>query len=751
MKNISYRSKLLTIYVISIFIVSFFIYNLLSTFQSTNIEKVSKEHFKNKSLEREAYLHDFFYPYFTIIKSIHQSELLKGFLSNEIDRDIIENYFLDLKKSLPCLLAVKYVNTQGVEKVKASGYPIGLKKDKHLSKIIKQENLKDISYELYIEDFLNLKNNKIGLSKIELNEQSTQNIKQPVLRMGMSVFDKNNKQKGVIVLEVCLKTFFKLINRTTLYYIHLIDDKGFYLDHHDSRYGLTGKNSKYTIFDEFNNAKKILENDEYFGGSFFSYKIKNFENKQNIKIILKLKFNKQIERSKDMKNFFIIFSILFGLLLLILSIYFSKLPDLLKEKAKKDKLINKLTSLPNRLALLNDLSKQEFENSIIILLSINNLQKIQNTYGYEISNKIIQQLSEYLKEYKHIKKIYINANNSFSLKYKYKDEKILKEFLNKLIKDIGNHQFEIMIEDQEVDFILEIAIGVSNPNKLNNSIEELSEAENALQHAIEKNKNIEIFSSSYNETIQENKRNIILAKQIKQAIEDNNIILHYQAIYNNFTQKIEKYESLIRMKTSNSLIYPDEFLPIAKQINKYNTLTYIVIDKAFKFFHDKPYDFSINLSISDVENRVFQDYLFERIEYYKVKNKVVLEIVEQEGIENYDEFLNFLKKAKEHGCKIAIDDFGSGYSNFAYIINMSEYIDYIKIDGSLIKNIHKDSNSQILVGSLKFLCDNLNIKTIAEFVENEEILTVLHSIGVDYSQGYHIGKPNEQLLENNFS
>ena len=132
--------------------------------------------------------------------------------------------------------------------------------------------------------------------------------------------------------------------------------------------------------------------------------------------------------------------------------------------------------------------------------------------------------------------------------------------------------------------------------------------------------------------------------------------------------------------------------------------------------------------------------------YYNIENKLVLEIVEQEGIENYDEFFEFIKKIKKHGCKIAIDDFGSGYSNFEYIINLSDYIDYLKIDGSLIKNLSTDFKSQALVGSLKFLCDQLNIKTIAEYVEDENIFMYLKSIGIDYSQGYYIGKPQSDII-----
>lgn len=213
------------------------------------------------------------------------------------------------------------------------------------------------------------------------------------------------------------------------------------------------------------------------------------------------------------------------------------------------------------------------------------------------------------------------------------------------------------------------------------------------------------------------------------------------------TERIEKYECLIRLKGDDGILFPDSFLPIAKEINQYYRLSYIMIDKAFSFFQDKDYEFSINLSVIDLYDLKFQEYLFNQIEKYGVANKLVVEIVESESINNYDIFFDFAKRIKEVGAQIAIDDFGSGYSNFNYIIELSDYVDYLKIDGSLVKDIVESHKIQILIGSLKFLSDNLNIKTIAEYVEDEEVLRYLSSIGIDYSQGYHIGKPLDHLLD----
>ncbi len=749
MNTISYKTKLLTLFSITVMVITLLLFMLFNSFSSTNIAKVSKEHFQAKTLEKEEYLHDFFYPYQTTLKAIQTNPFLTKYLSGTSDQSYVEEGFLSIKKSLPCLTQVRYIDLEGNEIIRVDGKPIGIFKENATSKIVPQEQLQNKSKRPYVQKFLQLQEDQIGLSKLDLNMENGKIVipKQPTLRIGISALDENNEKKGIIVFNICLRTFFKLLSKSTLYQVTLIDQDGNFINHYNPNYGLLGDQSSYTIFDQFPKyAQKILDNDEFFGDIFYSKKLTNFDTKQGLKIILEHKFVDQLKQQNEFENFFIVIMILFIAIAFPLVIYFSKLPDKLAKKAQKDKFFSKLTKLPNRLALMEDLIQKRFDNSLIVLISINNIVKIQNTYGYEISNEIIQLFSTYLQNLsnKRIHKVYSNSYNTFSLKYSFDNEAALKMFLNDLINNLENHHFEVA--NKEFEFLLEVTLGVSNPHKLNNSIEELNEAENALEYALEKHLQLEIFSDSYKDNIEHKKHNILMAKKIKNAIEENRVILHFQPIFNNFTEKIEKYEALVRIEYEDKLIYPDLFLPLAKQINQYNTLSYMVIDKACQYFKDKEYEFSINLSILDISNAVLQDYLIERINYYGVKDRIVLEIVEQEGIDNYDHFFKFIKRIKELGCKVAIDDFGSGYSNFEYIMNLSGYIDYLKLDGSLIKTIATNPKSQILIGSLKFLCDNLQIQTIAEFVEDEEILRYLQSIGVDYSQGYYIGKPSPTIL-----
>ncbi len=226
------------------------------------------------------------------------------------------------------------------------------------------------------------------------------------------------------------------------------------------------------------------------------------------------------------------------------------------------------------------------------------------------------------------------------------------------------------------------------------------------------------------------------------------MLIAFQPIYNNFQGKVEKYEVLVRLKYKDKIFYPDEFLQISKKIKKYKALTKIIIQKTFEYFADKDFEFSINLSMEDIIDEEIRQYLYEEIVNNNVQNKLVIELVETEAINNYEAFTNFIKQIKKLNCKIAIDDFGSGYSNYDYIIKLSDYIDYLKIDGTLITDIDTNKKTQLLVGTLKFLCDSLKIRTIAEYVENKEIFEFIKAMNISYSQGYYIGKPEFELTVN---
>ena len=194
----------------------------------------------------------------------------------------------------------------------------------------------------------------------------------------------------------------------------------------------------------------------------------------------------------------------------------------------------------------------------------------------------------------------------------------------------------------------------------------------------------------------------------------------------------------------NHIVPPSLFLEIAKRSNAYLKLSKLMIEKSFAFLSTRDdLIFSVNLSLEDMSSPEFSVWFMDRIVRYNLEGRVVVEITEQESIENFDSVSSFVANVKELGVKIALDDFGSGYSNFSILMQLQ--IDYLKIDGSLIKNIDKDQNAKIIVETIVGFAKLLNIYTISEFVSSKEVYDVVKEIGVDYAQGYYIGKPLQNI------
>jgi len=394
-----------------------------------------------------------------------------------------------------------------------------------------------------------------------------------------------------------------------------------------------------------------------------------------------------------------------------------------------------LTGFGNRYKLNQDTKKSK--NPALAILNIDNFSQVNDFYGHIVGDDII-------------KKLAIIINNTIE-KYNYElyhlqgDEYVILnsnalrvEFYNNILalgKEISNTS--INIGDQSIFLNISIAISYESNDKL------LTTADMALRVAKKENKDILIYSDEISLN-NEYENNIKWTKKIKKAIEEDKIVPVFQPIVNNHNAKWEKYEALVRLvDDEGKLISPYFFLEISKKTKYYTTITKIMIKKSFDMFKDKDLDFSVNLTIDDIKNEDIKEYIFDMLVSYNIGHKVVFEIVESESIEDFEEVAKFISTVKNYGCKIAIDDFGTGYSNFEYLLKLKA--DFIKIDGSMIKDIDTNRDAQLVVATIVNFAKSLNIKTIAEFVENESVLAKVKELGIDYSQGYHFSKPELSL------
>jgi c-di-GMP phosphodiesterase len=404
-----------------------------------------------------------------------------------------------------------------------------------------------------------------------------------------------------------------------------------------------------------------------------------------------------------------------------------------QEKIIERQFRDDLTGLHNRVALLYELSSNAKEEASLILINIDRFSDINDYFGYEIGDQILLALSAKLKE-KHTK-VYRLSGDEFALLCEHDLNQESKEEITEIITNLEDCEYGT----DEGEISIFVSCGVAYGTK--DEIYKLSHM------ALKENQKSNLLITFYNEDDNLKKKiknNIKIISMINEGLKNDRFIPFFQGIVDNETQEIVKFESLIRLKTKEGeIITPFFFLEHAKKAKRYIHLTEVMIRKTFACFSDLPYQFSINLSLQDIESEQVVNTLCEKLEYYKCGERVVLEIVESEGIANFELISNFITRVKKHHCKIAIDDFGTGYSNFIYLTKLD--IDFIKIDGSLIKGIESDPTQRKTVESIVHFAKKLGIKTIGEFVENRAIYEILKELGVDYSQGYYFSKPQENL------
>ena len=393
-----------------------------------------------------------------------------------------------------------------------------------------------------------------------------------------------------------------------------------------------------------------------------------------------------------------------------------------------------LCKFPNRTKLIEDLQNNILTLEAVCLLNINSFKEVNDFFGHNVGDSILidvaQLINKKVKKYSHLKFFKFPSDNYCvisTLDNKAQFIELIKDILDTVEKKT------FTFEQYEID--IRITAGISFSNKNN----KLITADIALQSAKKDNKEYLVFFDELDK-FQEYENNMFWTKKLKSAFINDNIEVYFQPLVDNKTLKVDKYECLVRLIEDNGkVVAPYFFLDISKKSNQYKKLTRIVLEKSFKRFENLPFEFSVNISYEDIESNDFLDFIKAMIKKYNIANRVVFEILEDESIKNYQCLISFIDEIKALGCKVAIDDFGSGYSNFEHLLKMN--IDYLKIDASLIKNIATDETSYKITKTIIEFAKNLNLKTIAEYVENEKIFNIVRDLGADYSQGYFFSEP----------
>ena len=371
------------------------------------------------------------------------------------------------------------------------------------------------------------------------------------------------------------------------------------------------------------------------------------------------------------------------------------------------------------------------------VIDINNFKHINYEFGYKIGDEVISSLRKRLRgiELQYAMEVIHYSIDKFILLGKYLTLDMCKSLVSILEKPY-------IVKQNQVNITLSIGMTVIEKDDTFEDI--IFRLDRALDESKSSHLKFVSFEGKGNlKFLNYNERLVLL----QDAIANDYIVPFFQPIRNNKTGKIEMYEALARIvDKSGNIVMPMDFLDVAKYSKLYPNITKAIITKSFKTFNNRPEIVSINLGNQDICDKETNDFIFNMLKGYRETN-VIFEMVE-DNLLPYDLVSEFITRVKLNSTKVefAVDDFGNGFNNFTGIMSLD--IDYLKIDGSIIRGVTDNSSktSHLVLESITRMCKNLGIKTVAEFVSSEQVYNKVVNIGIDYSQGFYISRPLDRLV-----
>ena len=400
----------------------------------------------------------------------------------------------------------------------------------------------------------------------------------------------------------------------------------------------------------------------------------------------------------------------------------------------KDLYTDKLTNLPNRNKLKKDLDQNNID--LMALLDVDEFSTINDLFGEKIGDTILYELANKLKEYFNDEDyiVYRIEADKFTIVSRKSNQDVnefydlCKAFADKIEKE------SLLIDEDEID--INVTIGIAQGD----GARAFKYSQRVINYARTKLQRIMIYNELFK--IQQSfEENIKWVKQLKVGFRENLFQAYFQPIVDTQTQKVHKYEALIRYITKEGVeIAPYNFINVAKKTKLYPNIIKIVIQDAFRLIKNKNKRVSVNISFDDIANEETTAFIYEILELNKEYTEFLeFEILESEEISDFNEVSKFIAEIKKFNCIVGVDDFGAGYSNFNILTLLD--IDFVKIDGSLIEKINTSKDLEIIVNTIANFSKEFKVKTVAEYVSNEDIYNKIKELKIDYCQGYYFDNP----------
>ena len=554
---------------------------------------------------------------------------------------------------------------------------------------------------------------------------------------------KNNSEKEKIIQRILsshITSSYKYI------YILYKDKKGSY------RYLVDGSLEDRGLFGQRLNVEKLYWDKVYTTQKGLLIRHKNldslwitylypliFQNK--VEAILAIDFSTSLpytikQAVKPISSLFI--AIFISIFVLLLILFYQTILTL---KSKKESITDQLTSVYNRTYLRDFLEKINPTDYSILMVDIDHFKTINDNYGHKVGDEVLKYVITLIKdEIRDKDKIVRYGGEEFLIFIKRSKNDLSNTLAEHIAKRINNKLSSHIIKIENIELKVTVSIGVTtNIEHFKTISEAIKYADTMLYIAKQTGRNKVVTDS---DTIQQTNIEKLNIEEIKDAIDNKRIFCEFQPIIDLRTTKIIKYEALVRLKDKNNqTVYPNRFLNTIFNTSLYTEMTKSVMEIVFETIKEKQLHISINFNFSDILNTSIYDTIIQELQEHKnLSSYITIELLEYELLEEISIIKERLDHIRSFNVKIALDDFGSGYANYA--IFKSIPVDYIKIDGSLIKEIDTDKISQKIVKSIQILADELDIQTIAEFVHSANIYKTIQNFQINNAQGFYLGKPS---------
>ncbi|WP_457597455.1 putative bifunctional diguanylate cyclase/phosphodiesterase [Hydrogenimonas sp.] len=407
---------------------------------------------------------------------------------------------------------------------------------------------------------------------------------------------------------------------------------------------------------------------------------------------------------------------------------------------RKKNSLDPLTRLFNRNIIPQIKRRVDLANSAIVLADIDHFKRINDRYGHDAGDMVLQFLGRVLLQSTRPEDILVRYGGEefLIILNGVAGEQEVRKILRRITETLARQH--ATYDGQNIPVQLSMGVVVQPAGM---ELEEaILKADKMLYIAKTTGRNRAVFEGD-----ESKKGRRLLFDEVKEMLENGGLYFEYQPIVRSKNLDIVKYEVLVRLEDENGTVhYPGEFLPAIHNTGLYRNLTKELLHMAFEIIHREGIRLSINFDINDFHDETIFEIIVDELKRSKMlARKITVELLEEHMIENIDAMVQKIERLKELGITIAIDDFGKGYAGLEYLLRFQPRI--IKVDKSIVQDVFNHPHLEAILTSIVATCHAIGIEVVAEGVENERIMKKMQELGFDYLQGYYLGRPAKQIVK----